>query len=225
MFVNTPTGYQQINSIIQLNEQHCLALYSETDIPILVCSPDHLVYCDEFVPVKDVLHKTIKGQIQDYYISKIEELPPRTLYDISVDGGCYYANDVLVHNSTVSAIFLLHYILFNSNKTVAILANKLSSAKEILMRVKIAYQNLPKFIQQGITEWNKNSIELENGSRIIASASSATSIRSTSISILFIDECLTGDMEVTIKSNTEEQSIITLENLYNRLTQENTNGN
>ena len=130
-----------------------------------------------------------------------------------------------MHNSTVSAIFLLHYILFNSNKTVAILANKLSSAKEILMRVKIAYQNLPKFIQQGITEWNKNSIELENGSRIIASASSATSIRSTSISILFIDECLTGDMEVTIKSNTEEQSIITLENLYNRLTQENTNGN
>jgi hypothetical protein len=90
--------------------------------------------------------------------------------------------------TTVMAAFFCYYILFNSSKTCAILANKASLAREILSRVKLAYEHIPRFLQQGISEWNKSSIELENGSRIIASATSGSAIRGQSINLLFLDE-------------------------------------
>lgn len=93
-----------------------------------------------------------------------------------------------VGKSTVMAAFFCHYIIFNDSKTCAILANKASLAREILSRVKLAYENLPKWLQHGIVEWNKGKIELENGSRIIASATSGSAIRGESINCLFLDE-------------------------------------
>jgi len=93
-----------------------------------------------------------------------------------------------VGKSTTTVAFLLWYVLFHGEKTVALLANKGETAREILGKVQIAYENLPKWLQQGVLNWNKGSIELENKSRIIASSTSATSIRGYSINILFIDE-------------------------------------
>lgn len=90
--------------------------------------------------------------------------------------------------TTVSCIFILHHILFNNHKTVAILANKGNTAREILSRVQLAYEHLPKWLQQGVLEWNKGSIELENGSKVLASSTSSSAIRGFSISTLFIDE-------------------------------------
>lgn len=87
-----------------------------------------------------------------------------------------------------TAAFLLHHIIFNDNKLVAILANKALIAREILARVQLAYENLPKWLQQGILTWNKGSIELENGSKIIAASTSATAIRGLSVSLLYLDE-------------------------------------
>lgn len=84
--------------------------------------------------------------------------------------------------------FILHYILFNSSKVVALLANKGETAREILGRVKLAYQHLPKWLQQGVKEWNKGSVYLENESRVIAAATSSDAIRGYSISLLCIDE-------------------------------------
>ena len=75
--------------------------------------------------------------------------------------------------STTIISFLLHYILFNENVQCAVLANKLSTARELLGRLQLAYENLPKWMQQGIGEWNKGSIELENGSKLLASATSS----------------------------------------------------
>ncbi|MAH44103.1 terminase [archaeon] len=90
--------------------------------------------------------------------------------------------------STTTVAYLLWYILFTPDKTVALLANKGETAREILGKVRLAYQNLPKWLQQGISEWNKGSMELENNSRIIAAATSSDAIRGYSINILFIDE-------------------------------------
>jgi hypothetical protein len=83
---------------------------------------------------------------------------------------------------------ILHYIIFNPEKTVALLANKGDTAREILSRIQLAYQHLPKWLQQGIIEWNKGSFVLENNSRVIASSTSSDSIRGFSINLLFIDE-------------------------------------
>lgn len=90
--------------------------------------------------------------------------------------------------STTTVAFILWYILFHEDKTVALLANKGETAREILGRVQLAYQHLPKWLQQGIREWNKGSFELENNSRVIAAATSASAIRGYTINLLFIDE-------------------------------------
>ena len=90
--------------------------------------------------------------------------------------------------STTMVSYILHYILFNQSMNVAILANKQATAREILSRLKLAYEYLPLWLQQGIVEWNKGSIELENGSRIIASSTSASAVRGGSFNMIFLDE-------------------------------------
>lgn len=90
--------------------------------------------------------------------------------------------------STTLVAYILWYILFNPTSNVAILANKQTVAKLHMDRLKVAYEYLPKWLQQGIKEWNKMSIELENGSRIIAAATSASAIRGGSFNLIMLDE-------------------------------------
>jgi hypothetical protein len=90
--------------------------------------------------------------------------------------------------STTTCAFILWYIIFHGDKTVALLANKGDTAREILGRIQLAYQHLPKWLQQGVKEWNKGSFELENNSRCLAGATSSDAIRGYSINLLFIDE-------------------------------------
>ena len=78
--------------------------------------------------------------------------------------------------STTVVSYLLHYALFNPNSNIAILANKSSTARDILSRVQLAYENLPKWLQQGVINWNKGNIELENKATIVAAATSSSAI-------------------------------------------------
>jgi hypothetical protein len=84
--------------------------------------------------------------------------------------------------------FLLHYAVFNDNVNIGILANKAATARELLDRLQTAYENLPKWMQQGIISWNKGSLELENGSKILAASTSASAVRGMSFNIIFLDE-------------------------------------
>ena len=90
--------------------------------------------------------------------------------------------------STITISYLLHYALFNPNSNIAILANKSSTARDILGRLQLAYENLPRWLQQGVINWNKGSIELENKSSIVAAATSSSAIRGGSFNIIFLDE-------------------------------------
>jgi len=90
--------------------------------------------------------------------------------------------------STTIISYLLHFVLFNPEVNVAILANKGAVARELLSRLQLAYEHLPKFLQQGVTVWNKGNIELENGSKILASATSGSAVRGSSFNIIFLDE-------------------------------------
>ena len=90
--------------------------------------------------------------------------------------------------STTVVSFLLHYAVFNDNVNIGILANKAATARELLGRLQTAYENLPKWMQQGIIAWNKGSLELENGSKILAASTSASAVRGMSFNILFLDE-------------------------------------
>ena len=129
---------------------------------------------------------------------------------VSLDEGLtqfhpYHFQEKLIHNfhnnrfnickmprqtgkSTTVVSYLLHYALFNDSVNIGILANKASTARELLGRLSTAYENLPKWMQQGILVWNKGNIELENGSKILASSTSASAVRGMSFNILFLDE-------------------------------------
>ena len=90
--------------------------------------------------------------------------------------------------STTLVSYILYYVLFNSNMNVAILANKASTARDILGRLQLAYENLPKWLQQGVMSWNKGSLDLENGSRVVASSTSSSAVRGGSYNMIFLDE-------------------------------------
>ena len=144
------------------------------------CSQDPIYFIQKYIKV----------------VSLDEGLVPFELYD--------YQKDIVekVHNnrfviaklprqsgkSTTIISYLLHYILFNQSMSVAVLANKQSTAKDILSRLKLTYEYLPLWLQQGILEWNKGSIQLENGSKIIASSTSSSAIRGGSYNCIFLDE-------------------------------------
>lgn len=93
-----------------------------------------------------------------------------------------------VGKTTTSIAYLLWTILFQDAQNVAILANKGKTANDILGKLQLAYENLPIWLQQGVVEWNKGRIELENGSIITASSTSSSAARSGAYNIVFLDE-------------------------------------
>ena len=136
--------------------------------------------------------------IQNYIkiVSLDEGLVPFDLYDFQKEMvGTFHSNRFTIcklprqsGKSTTIISYLLHYVLFNDSVNVAILANKAATARDLLGRLQLAYEHLPKWLQQGVMSWNKGSLELENGSKILASSTSASAVRGGSYNIIFLDE-------------------------------------
>ena len=144
------------------------------------CAKDPIYFAEEYIKIVHVDHGLIPIRMYDYQkeIVKAITFNRRVTVNTSRQAG----------KTTTAAAVILHYVLFNDHKTVALLANKGDAAREILDRIKIAYEALPKWMQQGVVEWNKGSVEFENGCKIIAAATSSSAIRGKSISFLYIDE-------------------------------------
>jgi hypothetical protein len=136
--------------------------------------------------------------IQTYIriVSLDEGLVPFKMYDFQKEMvGTFHSNRFTIcklprqsGKSTTIIAYLLHYVLFNPSVNVAILANKAATARDLLGRLQLAYEHLPKWLQQGVMSWNKGSLELENGSKILASSTSASAVRGGSYNIIFLDE-------------------------------------
>ena len=136
--------------------------------------------------------------IQNYVkiVSLDEGLIPFKMYPFQKDMvGTFHSNRFTIcklprqsGKSTVMISYLLHYALFNPSVNIAILANKAATARDLLSRLQLAYEHLPKWLQQGVMSWNKGSLELENGSKILASSTSASAVRGGSYNIIFLDE-------------------------------------
>ena len=129
-------------------------------------------------------------------VSLDEGLVPFSLYDFQEEMvKTFHANRFNIAKlprqtgkSTTVVAYLMHYAIFNDNVNIGILANKAPTARELLGRLQLAYENLPVWLQQGIIAWNKGSMELENGSKILASSTSASAVRGMSFNIIFLDE-------------------------------------
>lgn len=111
------------------------------------------------------------------------------MYDIHVDSDehRFYSNGILSHNSTSYSIFCLWYALINKEKSILICANKFKTAKDILGRIKMAYEELPQWLKPGIVEWNAASIVFDNGCKISAEATSGSSGRRTDRLIALVE--------------------------------------
>ena len=143
--------------------------------------------------VKNIdLKKSDRKQESRHYIHKIEKVDsvPVACIQVNSEDHLFLCGKTFIptHNSTTVVSFLLHYAVFNDNVNIGILANKAATARELLDRLQTAYENLPKWMQQGIISWNKGSLELENGSKILAASTSASAVRGMSFNILFLDE-------------------------------------
>ncbi|MFA7408418.1 MAG: terminase family protein [Anaerolineaceae bacterium] len=180
----------------------------------LSCADDHILFRADYTEifVRDLVIgdevRTTDGVevIKDILIGYTFE----NMYDLSVnsDNHRYYTNGFLSHNSTVVAAFILHYALFNPEKTAAVLANKAVTSREILSRIQRMYENLPWWLQMGVKEWNKGSALFGNDSKILSAATSSSSIRGQSIN------CVVGSTPVTVRSRDGQVVNLPIKEVY-----------
>lgn len=158
------------------------------------------VTLDDFQPctLKRKLDRIHQSRVRGRY-STSRTIVDIRLIDDKIPGKCIQVDSadhlyltgsefIPTHNTTVVAAYCLWFGIFNQNKESMILANKLSTAKEIMGRILFFYESLPNFIKPGVKEYNKTSVTFENGSRIQCQATSPSAIRGRSIALLLIDE-------------------------------------
>lgn len=146
----------------------------------LKCQADPIYFTRNYIKIVSIDEGLIPFDLRDYQEDMINTFNDNRF---SICKICRQAG-----KSTTAIAYLLHYILFNESVSVAILANKKSLAIELLSRLQLAYEHLPKWLQQGVIAWNKGNIELENGSKILASATSGSAVRGGSYNVIFLDE-------------------------------------
>jgi hypothetical protein len=146
----------------------------------LKCADDPIYFAEQYIKIVNVDEGFIPIRLYDYQKEIIEKITSNRMVSV--------VTSRQAGKTTTASAVILHYIIFNNYKTVALLANKGDAAREILDRIKLAYEALPDWLQQGVVEWNKGSIELENGCKVIAAATSSSAIRGKSVSLLYIDE-------------------------------------
>jgi len=146
----------------------------------LKCSEDPIYFAKKYIKIVHVDKGLIPFEMYDYQ----EEIT----HKITNNRRVAVLTARQSGKTTTATAIILHYILFNEFKTVAILANKGDAAREVMARVKLAYEALPKWLQQGIEEWNKGNIALENGCQVLAGTTTSSAIRGKSISFLYLDE-------------------------------------
>ncbi len=144
------------------------------------CAEDPLYFIKNYVQIVSLDHGLVPFEMYGFQEGMVSTMHDNrfSIFKLPRQSG----------KSTIIISYLLHYALFNANVNIAVLANKSITARDILSRLQLAYENLPKWMQQGIIAWNKGNIELENGSKIIAAATSSSAIRGGSYNIIFLDE-------------------------------------
>ena len=144
------------------------------------CSKDPIYFIENYVKIITL----DKGFVQ----IKLYPFQKEAVKDINDNRRVIVKAGRQVGKTTMIVGYILWYVLFNEDKFVAILANKAPTAREILNRIKIAYEALPLWLQQGVKTWNKGDIELENNCRIMATSTASSAIRGYAISLLYLDE-------------------------------------
>jgi hypothetical protein len=155
--------------------------YTEEQVAeIIKCTEDPVHFIRNYVKIVNVDHGLVPFDMWPF-----QEEMVKTFHE---NRFCIAKMPRQVGKTTTTVGYMLWSVLFNPDYTVGILANKGSLAREILDRLTKAYEYLPLWLQQGVVVWNKGNIELENGSKIFAYATSADGVRGGSYNLIFLDE-------------------------------------
>ena len=144
------------------------------------CQNDPIYFIENYCKIVSLDHGLIPFKLYDCQVEKVKVIHENRKV-ILMEGRQQ-------GKTTTSAAYILWYTVFQDNKSVAILANKATAAREVLNRYQLMYEHLPKWLQQGVTTWNKGDIELENGSKVFTAATSSSGIRGKSVNMLYVDE-------------------------------------
>ena len=162
-----PIGYQHTFTQEQLEE-------------LARCEDDPVYFIENYCMIVSLDHGLIPFKLYDCQKRKVAHI---------LDNRKAILMEGRQQGKTItSAACILWYTLFQDSKTVAILANKTSAAREVMNRYQGMYENLPLWMQQGVRTWNKGDVELENGSKVFTAATTASGIRGKSVNWLYIDE-------------------------------------
>jgi hypothetical protein len=171
-------GYQGNPNLPREDYIHAFTQFEEDEFKR--CVNDPIYFATKYIKIVNVDHGLMPFKMWDFQKEML------TTFHENRFSICKLPRQV--GKTTTSVAYLLHYILFNEMATVAILANKSATAREIMGRLQLAFEYLPRFLQQGVKEWNKGSLELANGSRCIADSTSGSSVRGKTFNIIFLDE-------------------------------------
>jgi hypothetical protein len=190
--IETEAGWEEISHSNKTIEYDVYRVELSNGM-FLECADNHIIIRsdDSEVFAKDSIDHQIQTSNGPAYVTSVENLGySECMYDLSVnsENHTYYTNGILSHNTQCSAAYILWSTIFQERYTVAILANKSSSAREILSRYQDMFQSLPMWLQQGVSDWNKGNITLENGSKVFTAATSKDAIRGKSCNFVYVDE-------------------------------------
>ena len=166
-----------------IKRAHELTEYTTEQVhELLRCSTDPKYFIQKYVKIQHPVKGTVPFTLYPYQEALIDKFHKNRLNII--------LSARQTGKSTTSAAFLLWFAIFHEDKTVLIVSNKNDNAMEMISRIRFAYENLPLWLKPGITDdgWNKHNVGFDNGSRIISQATSESSGRGFSISLLFCDE-------------------------------------
>lgn len=192
--IETDDGWKDIKKVFKTEKYQKYDVHFEKEKYNFSCADEHIVFDQEYNEIlvknlrknKKIISKDGLVTIKDIKKTDIYE----NMYDIEIDyeNHRYFANDILHHNTTCSASYMLWRSMFKNDQTILVVAHNLNQALEITGRIRFSYEELPYFIKPGVLEYNKGSIVFDNGSRIISRAASVNAARGLSISLLYMDE-------------------------------------
>lgn len=190
--VETEDGFVDIISSNKTIEYEVYEIILDNGLR-LKCADTHILIDSDYNEIfaKNSLGCHILTKLGNSKVIRVDNLGYfENMYDLSIDSDkhTFYTNDILSHNTTTVAAYLVWYCVFNESKNVAMLGNKVAAAREVMARFQLMYEELPVWLQQGVVEWNKGSVALENKSKAFIAATTASGIRGKSVNLLYLDE-------------------------------------
>jgi hypothetical protein len=146
----------------------------------LRCMEDVPYFCENYIKVINLDHGLVPFKLRGYQTKMVDHFSDNRF---NIVLACRQSG-----KSITSVAWILHYVIFNPDKKVGLLANKGAIAREMLARLTLMLENLPFFLQPGVRVLNKGNIVFSNNSEVLASATSGSSIRGLSLNCLFLDE-------------------------------------